>query len=123
RSNCARAKGWVLPLRVVSCEASTAWTIRGGTLLSCAEDNAARMSRKRTTCDMRAKGTGGGCMDFSLLLHQPTARTKARRTPRQARIRRAPSSDFVQRVNRLAPWTRVAAGNMGRLWPDIITHF
>src|SRR5947209_4523656 len=65
RSNCARANGCVLPLRVVSCESSTAWTIRGRTLFSCAEANAARMSSKRTTCEMRARATGAGCMDFS----------------------------------------------------------
>src|SRR5437773_12443179 len=79
------------------------------------------MSSKRTTCDMRAKGTGAGCMDFSLLLHQPTARTKARRTQGKRELDEPPRPTSSNASTSLAPWTRVAAGNMGRLWLDIIT--
>jgi len=61
-------------------------------------------------------------MDFSLLLHQPTARTKARRTQGKRELDEPPRPTSSNASTSLAPWTRVAAGNMGRLWLDIITH-
>src|SRR2546428_5079961 len=118
RSNCARANGCVLPLRVVSCESSTAWTIRGRTLLSCAETNAARISSKRTTCDMRAKGTGAGCMDFSLRLHTSPPRALKHGEPQGKReLDEPPSSYFVQRVkpalHHEPEWRRVTWAGCG----------